>query len=506
MFMCFHLPNRIQNPKRDYSVLSADERFFQSHIAIATEIYNDEWKNRGPHDKVKLQHRILRKKFPLLEQVHFSYYKIADIPEFVYNGIVNEAKAGEKATGIKDAEGEWWLFTYETCRPEDSLFLNVFDICRMESMIITWNFNWYIIRIFLFHTYLTRCIRTPRLNTFFLDKSIILISMQQWNSIECGDARLNKYGNDCIQKTSIVIDNNVDTLKSRSSMKHLKLLKMKLLKHYYSTTITIQDGKKNPHPLPPQMLKLKQFIVVHIKTLVYMKRYQQCKIPYSAAFIMVRPNQPLVLKANHLFPTEDSPVIPNQLPVRKAITTDDSRVTNILSERGSQLVHSLLTSLTRVVKNEKRSINVYFTNLNRDDGYSLLRNSLIHPHNLNFKCSPLTRYNNISNMRVYDSVNNRLLFKVRDLNDLLCYINPDELVNLFCQEHCSRECNPKMISIDNQNQSSYRKHMIHDIMLHAAIMQKAQELHWRNFHIDLFYKQNIAEKVKKTPNLWIANI
>ena len=37
-------------------------------------------------------------------------------------------------------------------------------------------------------------------------------------------------------------------------------------------------------------------------------------------------------------------------------------------------------------------------------------------------------------------------------------------------------------------------------------MQKAQELHWRNFHIDVIYKQNIAEKVKKTPNLWIANI
>lgn len=284
------------------------------------------------------------------------------------------------------------------------------------------------------------------------------------------------------------------------------------LKRNYSTMITIQDGKKNPQPLPQQMLKLKQFIVVNIKTLVYMKRYLQFKIPYSAAFIMVRPNQPLVLKANHLFPTEDSPVMmvrPNQLPVRNAISMFspvDSRVTNILTERGSQLVHSLLTSLTRVVKNERRSINVYFTNLNRDEGYSILRNSLIHPHNLDLKCSPVTRYNNISNMRVYSSVNNRLLFKVRDFNDLLCYIQPDELVNMFCQEHCSRECNTKMISIDNHNQSDYRKYMIHDIMLHAAIMQKAQELHWRNFHIDLFYKQNIAEKVKKTPNFWIANI
>jgi hypothetical protein len=40
----------------------------------------------------------------------------------------------------------------------------------------------------------------------------------------------------------------------------------------------------------------------------------------------------------------------------------------------------------------------------------------------------------------------------------------------------------------------------HDIMLYAAIMQKAQELNWRNFQIDLFYKQTIVEKLKKTPN------
>lgn len=128
--LCTH-PNSylmIMNPKRYYSVLSADDKFFMSHIAISTEIeliYNDSWKNRGvlPHEKVKLQHRILRRKFPLLEQVHFSYYKIADIPSFVYNGIVDEAKAGySSATVIKDSDGEW-VFTYETDRPEDSLLL-----------------------------------------------------------------------------------------------------------------------------------------------------------------------------------------------------------------------------------------------------------------------------------------------------------------------------------------------------------------------------------------------
>lgn len=236
------------------------------------------------------------------------------------------------------------------------------------------------------------------------------------------------------------------------------------------------------------------------------------KIPYSAAFIMVRPNQPIHFQEDHFYSTKKDPPVTVEEAIPLSISKEkhggssgNSPVMNFLTERGSHLVHSLLTSFTRLVKNEKRSINVYLTNNNRDEGYRILRDSLIHPHNLNLKCSRVTRYNNISNMRVYSSVNNRLLFKVRHINDILCSITVDELGKLFCSEHCSSECNTQMIS--TANHSDYNKYMmIHDIMLHAAIMQKAQELHWRNFEIDVIYKQNIVEKVKKTPNLWIANL
>lgn len=284
------------------------------------------------------------------------------------------------------------------------------------------------------------------------------------------------------------------------------------LKRNYSTMITIQDGKKNLE----EKVKLKPFIVLNILTLIYMNRYHQLKIPYSGAFIMVRPNQPILLKEDHLFSIEYSPVTEVkaiQLTHRNEMQWVSSvPVMNMITERGSQLVHSLLSSFTRVVKNEKRSINVYFTNHNRDDSYRLLRNSMMHYHDLNFKCSSVTRYNNLSNMRVYSSLNNRLLFKVRDFNDLLSYISLDELLNLFCQSHCSTECYTKMIPKHNPSYSTNsmllhtKSMLVHDIMLYAAIMQKAQQLHWRNFQIDLFYKQNILEKVNKTPNLWIANI
>lgn len=125
-------------PKRYYSVLSADDKFYMSHIGLSLEIesiYNDEWKNRGvlPLDKVKLQHRILRKKFPLLEQAHLAYYKLSELPEFIYNGLVNEAKAGVRSATImhQNTEGELnvpdgvlWIYTYEMPRPEDLLLLS----------------------------------------------------------------------------------------------------------------------------------------------------------------------------------------------------------------------------------------------------------------------------------------------------------------------------------------------------------------------------------------------
>lgn len=270
------------------------------------------------------------------------------------------------------------------------------------------------------------------------------------------------------------------------------------LKRQYSSIMTINDGEK--------MSKLKPFILANIVTHIYMNSMNQIKIPYSAAFIKIRPNQPINFLEDNFYSTEEPPLmvgkpISKELPFHSSI---NSPTTNILTERGLQLVYSLLSCITRVVKNEKRSLNLYLTN-NRDDGYLILRNSLIHPYNHNLKCSPVTRYNNISNMRVYSSLNNRLLFKVRHINDILCSIRVDELNKLFCQQHCSCACNTHMISTSNQ--SDYHKYMmIHDIMLHAAIMQKAQEHHWRNFQIDVIYKQNIAEKVKKTPNLWIANI
>ena len=377
-----------------------------------------------------------------------------------------------------------------------TLLLNALSIKIITISFTTWNHQLNEnIRLLKIIIDFSRCI-SPRLHSLSL--YIEEPTMQQLHCIECGDS-IVEYGIDSIEMSRCYNNRDLYKIFARSTIHSF-------IRNYS----TIPDGKKN---LLPQMRKLTPFIIVNILTQLYMNRYLEFKIPYSAAFIMVRANQPLVLNPNHIFTTVDSPVMidrPNQLSVMKEMkgaSTDKSPVMNMLTERGSHLVHSLLTSLTRVVKNERRSINVYFTSFNRDEGYRLLRNSILHYHDLNLNCSPLTRYNNLSNMRVYSSVNKRLLFKVRDINDLLTYIRVDELVNLFCREHCSSECNTKMISSHNHNQSDYIKYMmIHDIMLYAAIMQKAQELHWRNFQIDLFYKQNIAEKVKKTPNLWIANI
>lgn len=113
--------------KRRYSLVSYQD-MVMSKIAISTEIeaiYNEEWKNRGilPYNKDLLHNRILRLEFPLLEQLKFTYFKISDIPEFVYNRILRDLEAGCcSATISKEKDGDW-INIYETERPEDALLL-----------------------------------------------------------------------------------------------------------------------------------------------------------------------------------------------------------------------------------------------------------------------------------------------------------------------------------------------------------------------------------------------
>lgn len=131
--LCVNL-NLINHFARPYIPLRFDSvKYFPndyvlSKIHISTEIeaiYNDEWKTRGvlPHNKVQLQERVIRADLPLLEQAKFSYYRRTDLPDFQFDRIVHDAKAGWcSASLVKESDGDC-VHIYETDRPEDALLL-----------------------------------------------------------------------------------------------------------------------------------------------------------------------------------------------------------------------------------------------------------------------------------------------------------------------------------------------------------------------------------------------
>lgn len=85
----FRFRNALFIPRKFYSELPLNQQVVLSRIAISTDIeaiYNDEWKNRGvlPHDKVKLQEKVIRSDLPLMHKAKFSYYRRSDIPDFIW--------------------------------------------------------------------------------------------------------------------------------------------------------------------------------------------------------------------------------------------------------------------------------------------------------------------------------------------------------------------------------------------------------------------------------------
>jgi hypothetical protein len=76
-----------------------------------------------PHDKVKLQEKVIRSDLPLMHKAKFSYYRRSDIPDFQYNRIVQDAEAGLcSAALVNECDGEW-VHIYEADNPSDSLFI-----------------------------------------------------------------------------------------------------------------------------------------------------------------------------------------------------------------------------------------------------------------------------------------------------------------------------------------------------------------------------------------------
>jgi hypothetical protein len=108
---------------------SIEPREFQmSKIAICTEIekiYNNDWKTKGilPHNKVKLQDKILNNELPYFERGNLSHFLRDDLPPFKYQRIIKEVEAGWCSVElINDSK-----YTHEKISYENSLYAKTFN-------------------------------------------------------------------------------------------------------------------------------------------------------------------------------------------------------------------------------------------------------------------------------------------------------------------------------------------------------------------------------------------
>lgn len=144
------------------------------------------------------------------------------------------------------------------------------------------------------------------------------------------------------------------------------------------------------------------------------------------------------------------------------------------------------------MKEEKDCKSIDFHNLSIFDGLLLLRR--LSCHDQGYKRKPLMRNNRLYELGVY-SAKNILLFRFRDsLNPL-----PGKLSALVARSLCPDLGTKGSIQDENVTLSnlcfmkkSLLDYMIQDIRLLGGIMQKAQEIYWELYQVDIDSKITLA--------------
>lgn len=140
-------------------------------------------------------------------------------------------------------------------------------------------------------------------------------------------------------------------------------------------------------------------------------------------------------------------------------------------ERSKKVLFDLVFKIIALVKKDKTAKTVYFHNFSRFDGILVLKHLACHH---DFKLKPLFRNNRLYELSVYSD--RKLLFRLRDSLNLL----PGTLNNLAKSLCPTLGCKG---SIDQL--ISYMKQ---DILLLGGVMQKAQDIYYEQFQLDIVNK------------------
>lgn len=214
---------------------------------------------------------------------------------------------------------------------------------------------------------------------------------------------------------------------------------------------------------------LQPFIVSDIETILENNIHR----PYSAGLLIVRPGKHLKDDMIETYYSEDYSLL----------------VKNI-EDKGTKVLYDLVLRISAIVKKDHSIKTVFFHNFSRFDGIIVLKHLAC--HHPQYKLKPLMRNNRLYELSVYSG--KKMLFRFRDSLNLLPGALRDLAKSLCPALGPKGSLNYNEVSESNLliNKQIYLDYMKQDILLLGGVMQKAQEIYWNLYNVDIGTKITLS--------------
>lgn len=234
-------------------------------------------------------------------------------------------------------------------------------------------------------------------------------------------------------------------------------------KHCYPNYLTALKPKKSIR---------KPFIVADTETILI----DQVHVPYAAGFLVVMPGDDLSSKPYYKIETYFS--------------EDYSIIIDSFEERSQKMLIDFIARLEVVVRQNPSIRTVYFHNFSRFDGIIILKHLAIHGEKYTIK--PLMRNHRLYEIAVYQG--KKMLFSLRDSLTLLTS-SLDNLAKNLCPQLGTKGSIPyDEVRVSNLMTLRHQllEYMTQDILLLGGVMQKAQEIYWTQYNVDIVTKLTLS--------------
>ena len=169
---------------------------------------------------------------------------------------------------------------------------------------------------------------------------------------------------------------------------------------------------------------------------------------------------------------------------------DYSIILDSFEDRSTKVLYDLVKRISTIARQEKGTLTIYFHNFSKFNGIFMLKHLAC--HHQSYKIKPLMRNNMLYELSVYSS--KKLLFRFRDSLKLLPS-NLQSLAKNLCPELGSKGSIPYS-EVTVSNLSSMKKslldYMKQDILLLGGVMQKAQDIYWKLYMVDIESKMTFS--------------